>query len=190
MAELEPYSWFFGAWSTTLIVQNVSGAPLAGASVKIKDQLGNEVFAGTTDANGRVTAVLNQFKMQGSTKTTYGPYTVTAQQGGVQAQSQVTADRVRTVTLSLAVSPTSAAILDSPTNLSGDAASAGLFFVRGFQTTMRTGFHTERGDYRPPASQTFENDKGELGTEVMNALDAALGEEKQGNDSFGIGCSS
>ena len=83
---VEPYSWLFGAWSTTVIVKNGNGTPLAAASVKIRDQLGNEVFAGNTDANGRVIAVLKQFKMQGSTKTTYGPYTVTAQKGGVQAQ--------------------------------------------------------------------------------------------------------
>lgn len=183
---VEPYSWLFGSWSTTIVVKDGGGTPLAGATVKINDQLGNEVFAGNTDANGRVIAVLNQFKMQGSEKTNYGPYTVTTLKGGVQAQSQVTADRVQTVNVSLAVSPTSAAVTDSQADLSGVAAIAGWSFVRGFQSATHTGSDAEGHNFRQQAFQASDRAGGELGTAVMNTYFANLGAKKQYDDSPGV----
>ena len=49
-------------WTYTLTVTS-GGNPLSGASVTIKDALGDTTFTGTTNANGQIVAVLTQFRM-------------------------------------------------------------------------------------------------------------------------------
>ncbi|MBZ5700353.1 MAG: hypothetical protein LAN84_00740 [Acidobacteriia bacterium] len=54
---------YFIDWTYTLTVQNTLARPVAGASVTIRDARGEPAFTGTTDANGRVSAVLNELHM-------------------------------------------------------------------------------------------------------------------------------
>jgi hypothetical protein len=53
-------------WTYTVTVQDGTGAAVSGASVSIKDDLGNSVFSGTTNASGQASAVLTEFRMHNS----------------------------------------------------------------------------------------------------------------------------
>ncbi|NLX56285.1 MAG: hypothetical protein GXY58_14345, partial [Planctomycetaceae bacterium] len=98
---VDPYSSFIHSFTTTFQVTNAQGAAVANAAVTVVDKDNREVFAGTTDANGQVAAVLDEFRTQGDVKTTYGPYRVTAGGDGSQAEQQFDADHTQTIRLQL-----------------------------------------------------------------------------------------
>jgi len=76
------YGEYYIDWTYTLTVQNSTGSPLPGAAVTILDALGATAFTGTTDANGQVSVVLNEFHMfstaSGVTKEMHTPHVVSA----------------------------------------------------------------------------------------------------------------
>jgi len=76
------YGEYYIDWTYTLTVQNLSGSPLPGATVTILDALNATAFTGTTDANGQISVVLNEFHMfsttSGVTKQISTPHTVSA----------------------------------------------------------------------------------------------------------------
>jgi hypothetical protein len=76
------YGEYYIDWTYTLTVQNATGSPLPGAAVTIVDALGATAFTGTTDANGQVSVVLNEFHMfstaAGVTKEMHTPHVVSA----------------------------------------------------------------------------------------------------------------
>jgi len=100
-------SYFFSGYSTTFVVKDAGASPLANAAVSIVDNGGNSVFSGSSDANGQVTVLLNEFKMQGDQKSDFGPYTVTVQYGGEQGQQQFSADQVQDVEVQLGTTTSS-----------------------------------------------------------------------------------
>ena len=53
-------------WTYTVTVEDGTGAAVSGASVSIIDDLGNNVFAGTTNSSGQASAVLTEFRMHNS----------------------------------------------------------------------------------------------------------------------------
>jgi hypothetical protein len=105
-------------WTTTIQANVVGGMPVAGATVSIKDKDNLVVYAGTTDASGRVVAVLKQYKIQGATKTLYNDYTVVVSSGGNSLQQTFTANKKQTLTLQLGASQQSA-IQTSKESLAG-----------------------------------------------------------------------
>jgi len=76
------YGEYYIDWTYTLTVQNATGSPLPGAAVTIVDALGATAFTGTTDANGQISPVLNEFHMfstaAGVTKEMHTPHVVSA----------------------------------------------------------------------------------------------------------------
>ena len=57
------YGEYYIDWTYTLTVQNSGGSALPGTAITIVDALGGTAFTGTTDANGQVSVVLNEFHM-------------------------------------------------------------------------------------------------------------------------------
>ena len=53
-------------WTYTLTVEDAAGAALGGASVSIKDALGNSIYSGTTNSSGQISAVVTEFRMHNS----------------------------------------------------------------------------------------------------------------------------
>jgi hypothetical protein len=53
-------------WTYTVTVEDGTGAAVSGASVSITDDLGNNVFSGTTNSSGQASAVLTEFRMHNS----------------------------------------------------------------------------------------------------------------------------
>jgi hypothetical protein len=53
-------------WTYTLAVEDGAGAAVSGASVSITDALGNNIYSGTTNSSGQVSAVLSEFRMHNS----------------------------------------------------------------------------------------------------------------------------
>jgi hypothetical protein len=98
-------------WTTAFLVKNVGGAALPNVAVTITDKTGAVTTSGTTDANGLLTAALTQFSTQGSAKTTFKPFMVTATVGGVPTQQQFDADRVQTIEVILATEAASNGLL-------------------------------------------------------------------------------
>lgn len=97
----ETSSWFINSYTTTFQINNSLGIPLANAAVTIVDKDGNEVFAGTSDANGQLSVVLDEFKMHGDVKTEYGPYTITVTALGEQIVQQFSVDMKQTIELTV-----------------------------------------------------------------------------------------
>ncbi len=97
----DTYSSFIVSYTTTVRVHDAMGTAVGDASVTITDTDGNEVFSGTTDANGEVQMLLDEFRTEGSTKSAYGPYTVTVSSSGQQTELQFSADQAQTVAIEL-----------------------------------------------------------------------------------------
>ncbi len=112
-------------WTATIQAKDSAGQPLSGASVSIKNKDNSVVYTGTTDANGKVTAVLKQQQMQGTTKTTYNNYTVTLSSGGNFQQSTLNADKSQVLVLQLSASQ------QSLNGMSGDGSL--VFPLQGLQ---------------------------------------------------------
>ncbi|MGA8231675.1 MAG: putative Ig domain-containing protein, partial [Candidatus Acidiferrales bacterium] len=53
-------------WTYTLTVEDGSGAVVSGASVSITDALGNNIYSGTTNSSGQISAVVTEFRMYNS----------------------------------------------------------------------------------------------------------------------------
>jgi hypothetical protein len=53
-------------WTYTLTVEDGTGAKVSGASVSIKDALGNNIYSGTTNSSGQVSSVVTEFRMHNS----------------------------------------------------------------------------------------------------------------------------
>ncbi|NLF26213.1 MAG: hypothetical protein GX589_11235 [Deltaproteobacteria bacterium] len=102
---IDPYSSFRLSWTLTLKVVNREGQPLMGATVRVVDSYGQEVFLGAADAAGEVTAVIDQFRNVGGKRTPTGAllaHTVTVTgQGFESVQHQVTMDSPQTLTVVL-----------------------------------------------------------------------------------------
>lgn len=94
----DPYSSFIHSFTTTFQVTDAQGVAVANAAVTVVDKDNREVFSGTTDANGQVSVVLDEFRTQGSTKTTYSPYTAAATSGELSGSQEFTADQIQTIT--------------------------------------------------------------------------------------------
>jgi K319-like protein len=91
----------FAKWTTTVDVKDGNNAPLAGASVIVTDKDGVQVFSGNTDAAGQVSVLLKEYCTQGSTRTQYNPYTVTASAQGEETTLDFVADKTQTINLQL-----------------------------------------------------------------------------------------
>ena len=81
----------FGDGDHDLTVQwtlTVKTAP--GAKVTIKDKTGEEVFSGTADDKGLVSAPLSQYRHAAKGKTFFTPHTVTVGKDGRQTTKKVT----------------------------------------------------------------------------------------------------
>jgi len=50
-------------WTYTLSVQDQTGKPVSGAAVRITNALGESVYSGTTNHEGKISAVLSEFRM-------------------------------------------------------------------------------------------------------------------------------
>ncbi len=98
---VDKFSDFTYSWTTTVMVKDGS-APVAGASVTAVDRNGATAASGTTDANGRATLILPEWKNTGGTKAQKNPYVISAVLGNVSAAGNLTADHVQTVNLNLA----------------------------------------------------------------------------------------
>ncbi|MEW6294782.1 MAG: NosD domain-containing protein [Candidatus Diapherotrites archaeon] len=92
-------------WYLDILVQNQSGTPLSGAVVSIKDSTGATVFSGTTDATGKVRAILTQYTQNPSGKTYFTPHTVTATYSSVSTSSTIIMDSSKSITLTLNLTP-------------------------------------------------------------------------------------
>jgi hypothetical protein len=53
-------------WTYTLTVEDGAGAAVSGASVSITDALGNNIYSGSTNSSGQVSAVVSEFRMHNS----------------------------------------------------------------------------------------------------------------------------
>jgi hypothetical protein len=67
-------------------VEDGAGAAVSGASVSITDALGNNIYSGTTNSSGQVSAVVSEFRMHNSGTSAVQemrtPDTVTISAGG------------------------------------------------------------------------------------------------------------
>jgi hypothetical protein len=101
----DPLSSFTVSWSANFMVKDSNAQALSNATVTIADKDGNQVFTGTTDTNGKIGAVLKQYKVEGNVKTEYSPYLVTVTSGTVTKTLNVTADQIQTVEINLSGTP-------------------------------------------------------------------------------------
>jgi hypothetical protein len=102
----EGFEEYFVQWTLDLTVLNTQQAPLPGATVTIKDATSSVVFTGNTDATGKVSAPLTQFREYNSNLKTVNyeyktPHTVTVSYAGATVSSPVTMDAQKSVTISL-----------------------------------------------------------------------------------------
>ncbi|MEK7217908.1 MAG: fibronectin type III domain-containing protein, partial [Patescibacteria group bacterium] len=98
---IDVYSSFLHGFTTAFAVTDSQNAPVANAAITVTDKDNRQVFSGTTDASGTISAILDEFRTLGDVKTSYSPYTVTASANGKQVEQQFTADRTQTLTLQL-----------------------------------------------------------------------------------------
>ena len=126
-----PYSSMFQTWTTTFQVNGAGSQALAGATVSIKDKDGTLIYTGTTDTNGRASAVLKQHKIQGTTRSVYNNYTVTVTFGESSQQQVLTADRKQTITLRLAAAQQSL-------NQESHASQSGIALLQPTLNTFET----------------------------------------------------
>lgn len=92
---------FLVDWTTTIQVRNAANAVLPGATVSILNAALVEVFAGTSDVNGRCVTTLREFRTLGATKTEYGPYAVTAVFGIDELEVVFDVDATQTIEVQL-----------------------------------------------------------------------------------------
>jgi Putative Ig domain len=78
-------------WTYSLTVEDGSGAAVSGASVSIKDALGNNIYSGTTSSSGQISAVVTEFRMHNSgtsaTQEMHTPDAVTVSASGCSTLS-------------------------------------------------------------------------------------------------------
>jgi hypothetical protein len=94
---------YFIQWTLNLSATDQVGTPLAGATVTITDALGQQAFVGTTDAFGRVSPVLNEFRRFNTSTAaaiteTQTPHSLRISRVGCTAQTfnNIVMDRTRT----------------------------------------------------------------------------------------------
>jgi hypothetical protein len=93
----DDHSSFSQRFNTTFRIIAADGSPLDNANVKVFNKDGMEVFNGTSNVAGNVTALLKEFRTQGSTKTSYGPFTVRATSGSQVHEIEFDADKKQTI---------------------------------------------------------------------------------------------
>jgi hypothetical protein len=98
---------YFIRWTFDLNVKDVNNNPISGASVTIKDKLSQQVFSGTTNSNGKISAMLTEFRRyndaNGIWKEMQTPHTITVSKSGYNALSyNVTMDSKKSLTVNLA----------------------------------------------------------------------------------------
>ena len=80
------YAEYYIDWTYTLTIKDGSNASVPGATVTITDTLQKEVFSGSTDKEGVVSAVLTEFKAFNTTKgvvrESHSPYLITVRAQG------------------------------------------------------------------------------------------------------------
>lgn len=95
MQAINPAQWpafdeYFIDWSYSLTLQDDQGKPVSNAAVSITDSTRRTVYEGTTDANGKISTVLNEFRMFNNTfeaaKETHTPHLVTLKKDGCVAK--------------------------------------------------------------------------------------------------------
>jgi hypothetical protein len=78
-------------WTYSLTVEDGSGAAVSGASVSITDALGNNIYSGTTNSSGQISAVVTEFRMHNSgtsaTQEMHTPDAVTVSASGCSTLS-------------------------------------------------------------------------------------------------------
>ncbi len=99
MGYVDSMASFINAFTTTFQVTDAQGVAVANAAVMVVDKDNREVFAGTTDANGQVAVVLDEFRTLGDVKTSYSPYTAAATSGELSGSDEFTADKTQTITV-------------------------------------------------------------------------------------------
>lgn len=93
-------------WTYGLTVVDPNNHPLPGAVVTITDSLGQQVFSGTTNAQGQISTLLAQFRrfnrVEGVAKEEHTPHMVAVSLSGYAPQSvRLTADAQKKMTLAL-----------------------------------------------------------------------------------------
>ena len=95
MQAINPLKWpafdeYFIDWTYALTVQDEQGNPLPNVTIFVTDAAKHAVFEGTTDAGGKISTVLNEFRMFNNTfeaaKEMHTPHQVTLKKDGCVAK--------------------------------------------------------------------------------------------------------
>ncbi len=88
-------------WTTIFTVFDMRNDPVSGATIVITNSNGVQVFAGTTDNNGRVAVPLRGYRILGDARTQSGNYHVMASLNGSEDEQDFAVNGLQTIQLQL-----------------------------------------------------------------------------------------
>ncbi|MCH2181126.1 MAG: DUF4347 domain-containing protein [Mariniblastus sp.] len=173
-------------WSTGFLVKDMMGNLIADAAVRVLDAENNEVFTGTTDANGHAQIVLSELHTTGDVNTIFGEYTVTVTGENSEASLSFLADRQQEIDIELGINPPNHGdyslfydgttlyvdATDGQNQFSWSADDPLAFLIDGLHFSVNQG--TEKIHFRGDAGEDTVNLLGSTGDDILNLTNGTV----------------